>query len=336
MQAKDLMTRDVVVVRPDTPVREIARVLLDRTISAVPVVDAAGAPVGMVSEGDLIGRNEAERDARRDWWLALLAEGEALSADFLASLGARHETAQDVMAAPVITIDDSTEAAEIARLLATYRIKRLPVVRDGRIVGIVSRADLLKALTAGRAAAPSAKASGFFGGVVESIDRTFHRAEPAPAGTERAKPAVAQADESFGAADLRGLVADFKHDRSRRHEEERRAAAEQRKLRVSALIDRHIGDAGWQALLHQARAAAERGEKQMLLLRFPSQLCGDGGRAINIADPDWPKSLRGEAAELYLRWEHDLRPRGFHLSAQVLEFPGGVPGDIGLFLVWGE
>ena len=58
--------------------------------------------------------------------------------------------------------------------------------------------------------------------------------------------------------------------------------------------------------------------------------------AINIADPAWPKTLRGEAAELYLRWEHDLRPRGFHLSAQILEFPGGMPGDVGLFLLWGE
>ena len=72
-----------------------------------------------------------------------------------------------------------------------------------------------------------------------------------------------------------------------------------------------------------------------MLLRFPSQLCSDGGRAINVPDPDWPKSLRGEPAELYLRWEHDLKPQGFHLQAQILEFPGGYPGDIGLFLVWG-
>jgi hypothetical protein len=68
--------------------------------------------------------------------------------------------------------------------------------------------------------------------------------------------------------------------------------------------------------------------------RFPSQLCSDRGRAINVSEPDWPATLCGEAAEIYLRWEHDLKPSGFHLAARVLDFPGGMPGDIGLFLVW--
>jgi hypothetical protein len=73
-----------------------------------------------------------------------------------------------------------------------------------------------------------------------------------------------------------------------------------------------------------------------MLLRFPSQLCSDGGRAINVTEPDWPATLRGEAAEIYLRWERHLKPHGFHLTARVLEFPGGMPGDIGLFLSWGQ
>ena len=73
-----------------------------------------------------------------------------------------------------------------------------------------------------------------------------------------------------------------------------------------------------------------------MLLRFPSQLSSDGGRAINVMEPRWPGTLRGEAAEIYLRWERDLKPHGFHLTARVLDFPGGIPGDIGLFLVWGE
>ena len=72
------------------------------------------------------------------------------------------------------------------------------------------------------------------------------------------------------------------------------------------------------------------------MLRFPSQLCRDGGRLINIADAGWPATLRGEAAELFLRWEQELKPAGFRLSARVLEFPGGKPGDIGLYVVWGE
>jgi hypothetical protein len=78
--------------------------------------------------------------------------------------------------------------------------------------------------------------------------------------------------------------------------------------------------------------AAECGEKELLLLRFASQLCGDAGRAVNAGEPNWPASLRGEASEIYVRWQQDLRPHGFRLGARVLEFPGGIPGDIGLFL----
>ena len=112
-------------------------------------------------------------------------------------------------------------------------------------------------------------------------------------------------------------------------------AAELRRRDLRRLIDTHISDKGWNGLIHAAREAAERGDTEFLLLRFPSQLCSDGGRAINAPDPDWPRTLRGEAAEMYLRWERELRPRGFHLAARVVEFPDGVPGDIGLFLVWG-
>ena len=88
--------------------------------------------------------------------------------------------------------------------------------------------------------------------------------------------------------------------------------------------------------MHNARQAAENGQKEFMLLRFPSQLCSDEGRAINAVEPNWASTLRGEAAEIYLRWERDLKPRGFRLSARVLDFPGGIPGDIGLFLAWGE
>ncbi len=81
--------------------------------------------------------------------------------------------------------------------------------------------------------------------------------------------------------------------------------------------------------------AAERGERELLLVQFPGQLCSDGGRAINVAEEGWPSTLRGEAAETYLRFERDLRPRGFQIMAKVLNFPEGYIGDIGLFLHWG-
>jgi CBS domain-containing protein len=143
MLARDLMTKKVVSVPPDMPVNEIARLLLRNTISAAPVVDANGALLGMVSEGDLIGRNDSDREARRDWWLALLAEGEELNPDFLSTLRRSQRKAREVMVFPVITVTETTDAAEIARLLKEHRIKRVPVVRDERVVGIVSRADLL-------------------------------------------------------------------------------------------------------------------------------------------------------------------------------------------------
>jgi CBS domain-containing protein len=100
----------------------------------------------MVSEGDLIGRSEAEREARQDWWLTTLAEGEAVNPEFLASLN--YPSARDLMSAPVISIAEETSLGEIAELLTTHRIKRVPVVCDGRLVGIVSRADLVRALVA--------------------------------------------------------------------------------------------------------------------------------------------------------------------------------------------
>ncbi len=147
MIARDVMTRDVVSVTSDTNVRKIASLLVKNGISAVPVVNGGGAPIGIVSEGDLIGREEAECEAREDWWLTLLAEGEALSRDFLDSLN--YPTAHDVMSAPVITVGEETGLREIAEILTIHQIKRVPVLRDGRIVGIVSRADLVGALVLG-------------------------------------------------------------------------------------------------------------------------------------------------------------------------------------------
>ncbi|HSP96587.1 MAG TPA: CBS domain-containing protein [Candidatus Dormibacteraeota bacterium] len=147
MRARDVMTSTVVSVSPDMPTREVAKLLLDNGISAVPVVDEAGAPIGMVSEGDLIGRGASEREARRDWWLEMLAEGTQLSPTFLAAV---RTTVRQVMVAPVVTVGEDALIDEVARLLEAHRIKRVPVVRDGRLVGIVSRADLLRALAAPR------------------------------------------------------------------------------------------------------------------------------------------------------------------------------------------
>ncbi|HEY1431662.1 MAG TPA: CBS domain-containing protein [Stellaceae bacterium] len=340
MKARDVMTSAVVSVSPETPISEVAKILRDNGISAVPVVDKAGAPVGMVSEGDLLGRNEADREARRDWWLTLLAEGETLSADFLGSLRAAERRAQDVMAAPVVTVGVEMEVSKIARLLTAYRIKRVPVLRDGRIVGIVSRADILRAVAAEAAeqtkAADRSRGGGQRTHPVASMERRSLHDQHEP---EQAQPAEAppvRDDTRLLAADFRRLAADHENQELQHRREQRRVAAEGRRRRVAELIEHHISEESWRSLIHQARLAAERGEKEFQLLRFPSQLCGDGGRAINAGEPHWPATLRGEAAEIYLRWERDLKPHDFRLSARVLDFPDGMPGDIGLLLTWGE
>src|SRR5580658_10842316 len=146
MKAGDVMTSAVISATADTPVRDIAQLLLQNHISAIPILDNTGAPIGMVSEGDLIGRDETQRNARHEWWLALLAEGESLSPDFLSGLRHPERVASDIMSRPVITIAEDTDTGEVARLLAAHRIKRVPVVRSGQVVGVVSRENLLRAL----------------------------------------------------------------------------------------------------------------------------------------------------------------------------------------------
>jgi CBS domain-containing protein len=147
MIARDVMTRDVVSVIPDTPVRKIASLLVEHRIGAVPVIDDGGAPIGIVSESDLIRPDRGAREAWRRSWLEILAEGEPLAPELLAWLDSQNRSARAVMSAPVITVNQETDLREIAEILTTRRIKRVPVVTDGRIVGIISCADLVRALS---------------------------------------------------------------------------------------------------------------------------------------------------------------------------------------------
>jgi CBS domain-containing protein len=336
MQAHEIMSRNPVTVSADTPTSEIARVFLDRAIGGAPVLDARGALVGMVSESDLLGLGEADREPRRDWWLELLAQGQKLDPNVFANLNNHRLTARDVMSAPVVSVAETTEAGEIAQLLEAHQISRVPVLREDRLVGIVSRGDLLRAFAAehrARAGEHGAR-RGIFGDIVSSIDAHFgHRNEGAiPPEPSRTSPNAEKG--RLTVADFHALEADFQHHNVEQQEEARRTAAEHRQQRLKELIDNHIGDENWHSLLHHAREAAARGEKELMLLQFPADLCSDGGRAINAPLPDWPKTLRGEAAEIHSRWERDLQPGGFRLTARVLDFPGGFPGDVGLFLVW--
>jgi CBS domain-containing protein len=139
MQAQDVMTTKVVAVAPDTPVAEIAKLLVERQISGVPVVSDDRRLLGIVSEGDLI-HGLGKEGARRSWWLDLLASPQTRAKEYLKSHG---RLASDVMTREVVSVTPDTPLPEIARLLEARRIKRVPVLQDSELVGIVSRADLL-------------------------------------------------------------------------------------------------------------------------------------------------------------------------------------------------
>jgi len=143
MQAKDIMTTALVTATPDTQIDEIARLMLRTNISGVPIVNEDGTLAGLLSEGDLMRRVEGAMGRPRGR-LARLLLGDGVSAADFIRLRGRH--ARDIMTPKVITVAPDTPVGEIARLLERKHIKRVPVVKGGRLVGLVSRANLLRAL----------------------------------------------------------------------------------------------------------------------------------------------------------------------------------------------
>jgi hypothetical protein len=116
-------------------------------------------------------------------------------------------------------------------------------------------------------------------------------------------------------------------------EAEKRRADERHNLQ-QAFMDRQIQPDGRERLQKALMAAAERGENHLPVFTFPSELCTDGGRAINNGDPDWPKTLVGYAQRAYDFYVKELQPHGYRLRAEILDFPGGMPGEVGITLSW--
>lgn len=143
MRAKDIMTTAVVTARSDGTVSEAVRLMLDHHVSGLPVVDPGGKLVGLISEGDLLRRVRDATEPRRSWWLELIGSEKESARNYVA-VNSHHIA--DVMTREVVTVEETTPIGEIARLLERKRIKRVPVVRDGNVVGIVSRSNLLQAL----------------------------------------------------------------------------------------------------------------------------------------------------------------------------------------------
>jgi CBS domain-containing protein len=152
MRAADVMVTKVVTVGPDASVQEVAQTLLSARISGMPVIGSKGELVGIVSEGDLLRRVETGTGRRRPWWLALFTGREVLAEEFVKEHGRK---VRDVMTRNVITVASDTPLAAIASLLEKNAIKRVPVVEDGKVIGIVSRANLLQALASEGSRAPA-------------------------------------------------------------------------------------------------------------------------------------------------------------------------------------
>ncbi len=147
MKARDVMISPAISVKPSASVREVAKLFLERRISAVPVIDDQGKLVGIVSEGDLMHRTEAGTERKRSWWLQGLTGDETLAAEYVKSHARK---VADVMTRRVITASPDFPLHEIASLLEGNSIKRVPIVKDGQVIGIVSRANLIQAVASDR------------------------------------------------------------------------------------------------------------------------------------------------------------------------------------------
>jgi CBS domain-containing protein len=208
----------------------------------------------------------------------------------------------------------------------------VPVLRDGRIVGIVSRADLLRSLAGRRRNEPEPLPDdgSMLPVASDKLEALTHRNET-PVHKE-----YHVSDDDFSADAFQALAISHEAEEEERRKQAKHLADEKHHRQASQMLASHLTEEAWQHMLSNARATAKKGEEEHLLLRFPCELCSDHGRAVNAPDPDWPTTLRGMAAEIFMRWKTELRPHGFSLHARVVDFPEGVPGDIGLFLSWGK
>ena len=325
--AGEIMTKDVVSALVGTSVRDVAILLLEKRISAIPVLAANLQLVGMVSEGDLIGRSDADRVARRDWWLTLLTDVQPQT-DAIAALAAR--PVEQVMRAPVLTIEAQAPLHEIAEMLKVYDIKRLPVMQGDRMVGIVSRSDLVRAVATQIPKPTMGESMGGLLSLFTGMMQTDVRPENASAS---APPAVVER-QPVTAGSFRELVTIAEETVRADAVAAKQLAALERQRQIKAMRLEHLDKEVWAKLLDRAQAAATQGESSFELIRFPCDLCSDGGRKIDVAEIDWPTTLGGEAAEVYARWERELRPAGFRLRAQIVEYLDGIPNNIALSLAW--
>ncbi|MBM3577568.1 MAG: CBS domain-containing protein [Alphaproteobacteria bacterium] len=308
MIARDLMNSDFPYVTADADLDYVAKLLADCGLGAVPVVDDDLSPIGIVTRSNLEqARNQPlpELGAIPEFLLrnrpkpAFHANGRAL---------------REVMTSPAISISDVAKVPDIARIMENHSLKRIPVVEGHKIIGLLLRKEVVEAMK-----------GGFPAMALEAHRRRPLISIPQQTGD---RCALATAEE------FRDLVTAHERQLEMERLERRHAAIELRDQRIRELASLRLTEAQWRETLEQARRSAEAGLTEHLLIRFPSQLCTDGGRAINAPDPLWPATLRGEPADVFQRWRNELHPRGFRIAAQIIDFPEGMPGDAALFLLW--
>jgi len=154
MRVRDSMTRDVITVTPTTPIHEVASLMANHGVSGLPVLDEKGSVIGIVTEADLLVRQKPR--TRTSWW-RLFLDGDRMAREFQRAVGT---TAGEVMTREVISIGPDLPIEAAAAILHEQKIRRVPVVTDGALVGILSRGDLVKALAGAppRTAAPASDA----------------------------------------------------------------------------------------------------------------------------------------------------------------------------------
>jgi CBS domain-containing protein len=332
-RARDVMTSPVVTIGPDDTARAAAEAMIRLRISGLPVVDAQGRPLGVVSESDFCFGDAEACKRQRETWLNIISGGQELAGDYLDALARDAESVRQIMAKPALCVDEDAPIAEVADLMSGHRVKRILVLREGAVVGVVTRADLLRFFAPEeRAPAKPVTPEAFDAARQEARLKLqqLKRAQKAPQPEPEIPP------DAVTAAMLKGMVNAFESTKSRVKDEAQRQTQEKRDELVKELLAARFSDQELAHLMSLAREAARRGETGVAALTFPAALCEDGGRAINLPDPDWPASLRGKAADFFLRWDKELRPLGFALSARIANFPDGFPGDAELSLVWGR
>lgn len=331
----EVMTSPVVTLSPEESARDAAQAMLRLKVSGLPVVDADGKPLGVVSEGDFRISDARFRQNRREAWLHMLSGGQEMAKDYLDALEREPDAVKMIMASPAICVDENASIAAAADLMSQNKIKRVVALRDGKVVGVVTRADLLRFFAAQAPEPARPLTPELFDAETRELRLKLHHLRALA--QKKAGPAVEPPPAGAPtAAELKEAVSDFERQKDRMKAEAHRQAQDKRDELVKDLLGEKFTDAELSQLLTRAREAARHGETSVVALTFPAALCADGGRTINLPDPAWPASLRGKAADFFLLWDKQLRPLGFGLGARIASFPDGFPGDAELSLSWGR